>query len=72
VILDSVAVVFLFSGALLILTLCTARRNAYCPNGGVIGKPDHEVIVEPVEEPIPKTAPVPTVEPVREPQPATV
>lgn len=38
--------------------------------GGAIGEPDHELIVEPAEEPVPKTEPAPPIAPVPVPEPA--
>jgi hypothetical protein len=57
------------ANALLIMTISALRRVVGDVNGGVIGEPDHEVIVEPQQEPVPKTVPAPTTEPVREPEP---
>jgi|GEM_PF-2142793 hypothetical protein len=43
-----------------------ASQCVFNPRAGVIGEPNHEVIVEPREEPIPKTTPAPQVpEPVQ-------
>ena len=38
--------------------------------GGMIGKPNEEIVVEPEEEPVPRVAPVPVPRPVQEPLPA--
>lgn len=38
--------------------------------GGMIGKPNEEIVVEPEEEPVPRVAPVPVPQPVQEPLPA--
>src|SRR5579872_7170699 len=38
--------------------------------GGMIGKPNEEIVVEPEEEPVPRAVPVPVPQPVQEPLPA--
>lgn len=60
---------FIIANALLILAISALKRVVGGVNSGVIGEPDYEVIVEPHEEPVPKTVPAPTTEPVREPEP---
>jgi hypothetical protein len=59
--------------ALIALGRTTRARvdDAAAVRAGKIGDADHEVIVEPREEPVPKVAPLPTIEPVREPLPLT-
>jgi hypothetical protein len=64
--------VYLSFGAALMAILFISRFNTCPVRAGVIGEPDHEVIVEPEEEPVPKTTPVPAVAPEREIEPQTV
>lgn len=69
--LEPFIVAFIIANVLLMMTICASRPASRGIRGGAIGEPDHEVIVEPREEPIPKTAPAPPTEPVREPEPLT-
>jgi hypothetical protein len=67
---DVYVVAFCFLILLPVSTLWAANAGAGSITGGAIGEPDHEVIVEPAEEPVPKVAPAPPLAPVPVPEPA--
>jgi hypothetical protein len=57
-------------GALVLGAVINAAGGFGRVFGGMIGKPEHEIVIEPEEEPVPKTQPAPVLEPVPEPVPA--
>jgi hypothetical protein len=58
------------AGALALGAVIAATGGFGRTFGGMIGKPNEEIVVEPEEEPVPRVAPVPVPVPVQEPVPA--
>ena len=56
----------LFGGLSIVLAVIGLTQGFRITYGGLIGEPNHEVIIEPKNEPIPMTAPLPVADPFQE------